>query len=376
MNANLQLRIRLGLNVLSPSRHSRAFSLLARPTLLDSPAKTTNPPWVQRYRQVSACRSLTLTRHSPYVRPLSFVGNRLFHTTTPRYMPPYPNQPPFKVYRISPIVAVLTGIGFLMLLFAVLPFIFTFFFPLIIAGICAYQFSKWKRKVLFQDILRHLKTSTMKVNYNTVKALHVKSLDKIVRLEQQNAKVFEDLLKSFDADLRARLDKFSSAKADKLLRFIDDRLLEAIETNEQGIRNYFLGDDVGRWVEDNYQLELDTTQYKTNAQVVDGELIMLLVFPLYLKSNSNPRKHLANVSLALLQGLFEGMNGANYLEFLSSISETDAECQMVIAVQPVTNFSTKLFVISTDGRSGDWYSKYDSKEDSDGHTEYTVKSNN
>lgn len=261
-----------------------------------------------------------------------------------------------------------------MLIFAVLPFIFTFFFPMMIAGICAFQFSKWKRKVLFQDLLKQLKSSSMRVNYNTVKALHIKSLDKIVRLEQQGSGVFKDFLKGFDADLRSKLDNFASAKADSLLRFLDDRLLEAIENNEKGIRTYFLGEDVNSWIADNYQLELDTEKYKTTARVVDNELIMLLTFPLYLKSNSNPRKHLANVSLAVLQGLFKGRSGTNYLDFLSKISETDTECQMCIAVQPLSNLSTRLFVITTKGQSGDWHLKYDAREDGNGHTEYVVRS--
>lgn len=359
-------------------RHSRTLPLPVRPTLLSISARLIRPPLALENKQPSASKTLTFQRPLTNVSQMTMglVGKRFLHSSAPRRMPPIPNGPPFKVYRASPFMVLLVGVGFFMLLFAVLPFIFTFFFPLIIAGICAYQFSKWKRRSLFQLILKRLKASTMKVNSNTVKALHIKSLDRIVKVEQKHTDMFQDLLKSFDADLRARLDKTSSANADKLLSYLDDRLLEAMENNEEGIRSYFLGDDVNSWVEDNYELELYTKQYKTNAQIVDGELVMLLTFPLYLKSNSNPRKHLANVSLAILQKTPTETSGANYLDFLSSISKNDSECPMLIAVQPVTNLSTKLFIMSTEGRSGDWHSKFDAKQDSSGHTEYTVRSNN
>lgn len=300
------------------------------------------------------------------------AARRSFHTTRPLGMFFGGGRPPFKVYRISPMMVIFAGVGFFVLAFTIVPLIFTFFLPLFIGTVVICQFNKWRRNVMLQEVKSCLKKSSMRVSSNTVRSLHFKSVENLLKAEQRNVQGFRDILKQFDPTLGSKFEHSSAADANRLLSFINDRLLEAIESDEQGIRTYFLGNNVDNWVKDNYELELDTNQYKTNGRMVGRDALMVLTFPLYLKSANHPRKHLANVSLVVSDLLKSPQKPPSPfpLQFLS-----DTEFQMVLSIRPISLISTTQFILTTQGRSGDMYSKYDIQETPDHHTEYTIRSN-
>lgn len=329
-------------------------------------------------------RQLSLTFGSPRIPSYSYPGNalrlftippqrRLFHVTRPKEMFSSfgGGRPPFKIYRISPIMALFAGVGFFVLAFAIIPFVFTFFLPIFIGTVVIIQFNKWRRNVMMREIVTSLKRSTMHVNYRTVRALHIKSLENVLKAEQQNSDAFKDVLKRFDSALGSQLDHSSAADADRLLGFINERLLEAIEKDEGGVRSYFLGNDVDSWVKDNYELELDPNQIRTKGRVLGQEALIVLSFPLYLKSSTHPRKHLANVLFVVSSKSLRGSLNAPFP--FQGLPTGNEECQMVLSIRPTSVISTRQFILTTAGRSGDWYSKYDVRETSDNHTEYTIR---
>ncbi|QLL34405.1 hypothetical protein HG536_0G02660 [Torulaspora globosa] len=306
---------------------------------------------------------------------IGLARKRFFHNTSSReiFFSFKGGRPLYKIYRISPVMLFFAGVGFFVLAFAVIPIVFTFFLPLFIGTVVVFQFNKWRRNVMLREIIGSLKRSTMHVKYKTVRALHIKGLENVLKVEQQSSESLKDVLKRFNVALESQIDRSSVADADRLSGFINDRLLEAVENDEKGVRSFFLGNDVNSWVSDNYELELDTKQIKTNGRVLGDDVLIVLTFPLYLKSTSHGRKQLANVSLVISHKSPEGALNAPFpFQLLSMNNE---ECQMVLSIRPLSVLSTRQFILTSPGRSGDWYSKYEVRQTPDNHTEYTIRRN-
>lgn len=327
-------------------------------------------------RQVlSSCKFPRIPSYSSNVSKLqlSLPSKRFFHSTrTSEIFSSFRGgRPVYKVYRISPMMLFFAGVGFFVLAFAVIPIVFAFFLPLFIGTVVVFQFSKWRRNVMFREVIGGLKRSTMLVKYKTVRALHIKGLENVLKMEQQSSESLRDVLKRFNVALESQIDQSSIADADRLSSFINDRLLEAIENDEKGVRSFFLGNDPDSWVRDNYELELDTKQIKTSGRTLGNDVLIVLTFPLYLKSTSRGRKQLARVSLVISHKSPEGsLNEPFPFQILSM---NDDECLMVLSIRPLSVLSTRQFILTSPGRSGDWYSKYDVRQTPDNHTEYTIR---
>ncbi|GAV52208.1 hypothetical protein ZYGR_0AG01990 [Zygosaccharomyces rouxii] len=336
-----------------------------------------------------------LTRSSSPIAPLRYSQanyikfNRLlpgsfsrnFHFTSANKSGRYPfgNKPPVRVFRISPLVLFLASIGTLTLFFLVLPFMLTFFLPLLVVGISVYQFRKWKNNTLFEQLLNGLKKTEMKLSSQTLNAMYVKSVSKYFDAARNpNAGVFEEIFKGVDEKMK-RDGIWPSAnnvsEADKLVSFVQSRVMEAIKGDEQGIRTYFLGNDVSNWIKEGYDFELGSSECRSFVRGFKDEIIFWLVYPIYLKSSTHPKRHLADVSVAVLQGHHADRNKYDFFLMQTNLIRQNAKCNMVISVKSTSSILPRQFVIIDGGESGDFWTKYDVHEDSDGHTEYTIKTN-
>ncbi|QLQ80324.1 hypothetical protein HG537_0D03250 [Torulaspora globosa] len=320
---------------------------------------------------ISSYKMAGISLYSNHVSKLH-IGvpcKRLFHSTRTREMfsPFKGGRPLYKVYRISPMMLFFAGVGFFVLAFAIIPIVFTFFLPIFIGTVVVFQFNKWRRNVMLREIIASLGRSTMRVKYKTVRALHIKGLETVLKAEQQSSESLRDVLERFNVALESQIDRSSIEDVTRLSNFINDRLLEAIENDEKGLRSFFLGNDADSWVSDNYELELDTNQIKTNGRVLGNDVLIVLTFPLYLKSTSRGRKQLANVSLVISHKSPHGSLNAPFPFQLMSMNND--ECQMVLSIRPLSMLSTRQFILTTPGRSGD----YEVRQTSDNHTEYTIR---
>ncbi|KAH9200225.1 hypothetical protein LQ764DRAFT_225122 [Zygosaccharomyces rouxii] len=307
------------------------------------------------------------------------IFSRNFHFTSVRRSGRYPfgNRPPLRVFKISPLVIFLASIGALTVFFLILPFMLTFFLPLFVVGISVYQFRKWKNNTLFDQLLNGLKKSEMRLNSQTLNAMYVKSISKFFDAAQNpNAGVFEEIFKGVDAKMKRDgiwPNANNVSEADRLLSFVQSRVMEAIKSDEQGIRTYFLGDDVSNWIKEGYDFELGSSDCRSFVRGFKNEIIFWIVYPIYLKSSTHPKRHLADVSVAVLQGHHAERNNYDFFLVQTNLIRQNAKCNMAISVKSTSSILPKQFVIIDGGESGDFWTKYDVHENSDGHTEYTIR---
>lgn len=325
-----------------------------------------------RYSQANAVKFNQLS---------SNISSRNFHVTTAirsgRY--PFGHKPPIRVFRISPVILLLTSIGAFTVFFLMLPFIVTFFLPLFVIGISVYQFRKWKNNTLFEQLLNGLKRSDMRLSSQTLNAMYVKSVSRFFDAAQNpNAGVFEEIFKGVDEKMKRDgiwPGKNSVSEADRLVSFVQSRVMEAIKSDEQGIRTYFLGNDVSSWIKEGYDFELGSNECRSFVRGFKDEIIFWLVYPIYLKSSTYPKRHLADVSVAVLQGHHADRNKYDFFLMQTNLIRQDAKCNMVISVKSTSSILPRQFVIINGGESGNFWTKYDVHEGSDGHREYTIRTN-
>lgn len=306
---------------------------------------------------------------------------RNFHVTNANRLGRYPfgNKPPIRVFRISPLTLFFGSVCTFAIFFLVLPFLLTFFLPLVIVGISVYQFRKWKSNTLFEQLLNALKKTEMRSSAQTLNAMYVKSVSKFFDASQNpNAGVFEEIFKGVDEKMK-RDGIWPSAnnvsEADRLVSFVQSRVMEAIKNDEQGIRTYFLGDNVDSWIKEGYDFELGSNECRSFIRGFRNEIIFWIVYPMYLKSTTHPKKHLADVSVVVLQGNHTDRKQHDFILMQTNLIRQNAKCNMVISVSSANSILPKQFVITDAGESGDFWSKYDVHENSDGHTEYTIRAN-
>ena len=143
---------RLGLNVFKSSLTPRPAAPLSR--TLVSPLVAIG----RRLQMVPQTAGAGVIRyHDPRapIRNLNMLLSRNLHTHPPRRTPFRPGpRPTIAPFRTSPWVMFFAGVGLLSALFVVLPLVFTLFFPLVVAGVIAYQFKRWRSAKLYDALYR------------------------------------------------------------------------------------------------------------------------------------------------------------------------------------------------------------------------------
>lgn len=154
----------------------------------------------------------------------------------------------------------------------------------------------------------------------------------------------------------------------QFLSFLEKRVLESFTKNEMGIRSYFLGDNVEKWIKESYDLELDIENCRSELRKFQDSIFASVQYKLYLDSMKdlplNPskkfegKKHLADVYVIILDKSFPeimfnggGYSKADFFKILQE-SETANSNKMhntIIAVKSVNTPLSHHFIITAKG---------------------------
>ncbi|SMN20257.1 similar to Saccharomyces cerevisiae YDL027C Putative protein of unknown function [Maudiozyma saulgeensis] len=259
-----------------------------------------------------------------------------------------PPPSPIRVFRIPYPAVFLGSFVFLVLFFMIIPILFQLLFPIIVVGISVYQFRKWRSNNFYRAIMKKLPDSSIKVSYKTLNSLAYRFFP-------------STFLKEFNVN---------TADADAMMGMIQNRVIEAFNSNEQDIgSHYFPGKDNVKQFDD--VLKLDIMKLKTFGSKIDGNFVMSMKYPLmYVEGTQN--NHFADVAITFLD---DSLKRNQKFETIFELSKTQATCRMVISVQSSSFLFPQQYIISTPGETGSFYGKYKVKTTSNGHREFTIEKN-
>lgn len=344
--------------------------------LLKTLTSATKDPYLPRERLINTIRTENIRKFEPYpinyltdtciktqnIKSLNLLSlRRCFHNTnvdrfqvtrnnkSSFYENGGPPPPPIRVFRISPFMLIVGTCMSMALFLMIIPILFKLLFPIVIIGIGVYQLNTWKSNRFYQNVMRKLPTSTIKVSYKTLNSLQYRFFP-------------SSLIKTFNVNVK---------DADAMMEMVQNRIVESFNENEHGIRNYFFpGRNNIKQFDD--MLKLNIVKSNTYGRKIDEHLIMSMKYPL-MYVNDLQNKHFANIIITILDDSFQKKNSFKSILELAKTNET---CRMVICVQSVGSLIPQEYIISTPGETGTYYDKYDIKTRPDGHREFTIHNDN
>ena len=287
--------------------------------------------------------------------------------------------PQIRYFRINPFVLLIGSCLSITIFFLVLPIILNFMLPLIILSIIIYQFNKWKRGQFYKQVARVLPRSDILVPYRTINSLQYSFIPERLFMMKDLMKEFA-MFGNFDNGIKTKKE------AVEFVNFVETRIMEALATDEYGIRSYILSNNnkfrsfqnLSNSSSSIFQLKLDTVSMKTYGERVGSntnDIMLSIQYPLKLVVEGDQQIYLGTATLTILDDSSSKMGGDSFKLF-SELANTDAKCRLVISIVPVTSWLSPIprqFVISTWGNSGQNFSKYHVTKTRDGHTEYTIR---
>lgn len=321
-------------------------------------------------RQANIANFPSLASQQFLIQKRSFHRDAILRSPFQNGRFPGEGKSPFKLYTFPPLLGIVALIGTIALLFVVLPLVFTFLFPLIIAGIAVFQFKRWQNTTLLGQLHRCLLATKMSINYKTVWGLQTQMFESLLGSDGFAAGSFRGVM---DEIRSQKIDAANSKRrADEALAFLDRRVLEAFKNNELGLRDFFLGSDASTWVKKGYDLSLATDTPRIRGQSINNSLVMTISYPLYLLSSSQERKLIAYVAIGFLDDSMAGQTGA--FKFVEELAWQNKECPMVISIRPARSLYAKQFVLKDYGEArGKPTSAYYVRTADDGHREFTYR---
>ncbi|EJS44326.1 YDL027C [Saccharomyces arboricola H-6] len=339
----------------------------------------------------------------PVPNPISslfkLTNKRAFHSSQHAGMkfmffsksPKNGDEPLVKVYKVSPFLILFSAASLvtftLTSTIVVIPFIFHFFFPLIITFIFYKQFKKWQKNIFYKDVLNSLPKTGLKITVPTMRSLQLQPMIQSWKEVSSRMGIPNEFSKGLNVDL---VKQEETRK--QFLSFLQKRVLESFTKNELGIRSYFLGDSVEKWIKESYDLELDIDNCRSELRKFQDSIFSIVRYRLYLDSMKNSplnpskkfegKKHIADVYVIILDKSFPeimfkngGSSKADFFKILqeSEIANSSKMHNMIIAIKSVNTPLSKHFVITANGDSGDFFSKYHVSTLDGDHTEYTLR---
>ncbi|KOH00326.1 Mrx9p DI49_1028 [Saccharomyces eubayanus] len=300
-------------------------------------------------------------------------------------------KPFVKVYKVSPLLIVFAAVSLFTFILTstliVIPFIFHFFLPFLIMFIFFKQFKRWQKNVFYKDILNSLPKTELKITVPTMRSLQMQPMIQSWKDISSRMGIPNEFAKGLNVDL-VKQDETRK----QFLSFLEKRVLESFTKNEMGIRSYFLGDNVEKWIKESYDLELDIENCRSELRKFQDSIFASVQYKLYLDSMKNlplnpskkleGKKHLANVYVLILDKSFPEVmfNGGGYskADFFKILQESETANSkrmhnMIIAVKSVNTLLSRHFVITAKGDSGDFFSRYHVSKVDGNHTEYTLR---
>ncbi|KAK5780883.1 hypothetical protein RI543_002010 [Arxiozyma heterogenica] len=251
--------------------------------------------------------------------------------------------------------------------------------PLTILAIIIYQFNKWKRSQFYQQVVRVLLRSDIIVPYRTINSLQYSFIP-------ERLLMMKDLMKELSMFRNFDNSNNTKKEAIQFVQFVETRIMEALATDEYGIRSYILSNNnkfrsfqnLRRSSFSTFQLKLDTVSMKTYGERVGSnttDIMLSIQYPLKLIIEENQQIYLGTVTLTILDDSSSKM-GNNSFKLFTDLAKADAKCRLVISIVPVTTWLSLIprqFVISTWGNSGQNFRKFYVNKTRDGHVEYTIR---
>ncbi|QHS72202.1 Mrx9p SPAR_D02010 [Saccharomyces paradoxus] len=328
-----------------------------------------------------------------------FISKRAFHSSRRAEIkfifssksPKNGNKPFVKVYKVSPFfILFATASIFTFILtstIVVIPFIFHFFFPLLIIFISFKQFKKWQKNIFYKDVFTSLPRTELRITVPTMRSLQLQPMVQSWKEISSRMGIPNEFAKGLNVNL-VKQDEIRK----QFLSFLQKRVLESFTKNEMGIRSYFLGDSVEKWIEESYDLELNIDNCRSELRKFQTFVFSSVRYKLYLDSMKNlplnpskkleGKKHIADVYVIILDESFPeimfssgGYSKADFFKILqeSETSNSSKTLNVVIAIKSVNTLLSKHFVITANGDSGDFFSKYYISKVNGKNTEYTLK---
>lgn len=204
-----------------PNRNAKIVQLLSLTSVTRS---TQSLPALRSSNQL-----LTIPPCQP--RTLNKVLKRGFHTTSKKSIKfifskgDKDNHNKMKYYSIPTPVVILSTIGGFVLLFTILPFLFTFGFPFLIGMIVFFQFRRWKTHQLYKKMAEVLQDSQINMKNNQLMSLKY-------RLIEQGL----PMLTNFSNKTTKQL----SSRGETLINQLQQRIKESFANNDNNIANVFV----------------------------------------------------------------------------------------------------------------------------------------
>ncbi|CAI4057737.1 Mrx9p SKDI_04G2110 [Saccharomyces kudriavzevii IFO 1802] len=336
---------------------------------------------------------------SPVSSIFKFTSKRTFHSSARaeiKFMfssrsPKNGDKPLVKIYKVSPFFIIFaTASLFTFILTStiiVIPFVLHFFFPLLIIFIFFKQFKKWQKNIFYKDILSSLPRTELKIAVPTMRSLQLQPMVQSWKDISSRMGIPNEFAKGLNVDLVKQ-----NETRKQFLSFLQKRVLESFTKNEMGVRSYFLGDNVEKWIENSYDLELDIDSCRSELRKFQESIFSSVRYKLYLDSMKNSplspsknlegKRHIADVYVIILDESFPEImfNGGGYskADFFKILQESETANSskthnMIIAIKSVNTPLSKHFVITAKGDSGDFFSKYQISNVDGSHTEYTLR---
>lgn len=187
---------------------------------------------------------------------------------------------------------------------------------------------------------------------------------------------------------------FSKARRNQkaVSKFPAEKSVGVLHQERTGNKILLLGDSVEKWIKESYDLELDIDNCRSELRKFQTFIFSSVRYKLYLDSMKNlplnpskkleGKKHIADVYVIILDESFPAImfNGGAYskADFFKILQESETSnssktLNTIIAIKSVNTLLSKHFVITTNGDSGEFFSKYNISKINDKNTEYTLK---
>ncbi|CAI7189838.1 CFC_collapsed_G0008520.mRNA.1.CDS.1 [Saccharomyces cerevisiae] len=228
-----------------------------------------------------------------------------------------------------------------------------------------------KKNIFYKDVLTSLPKTKLKITLPTMRSLQLQPMVQSWKEISSRMGIPNEFAKGLNVDL---VKQEETRK--QFLSFLQKRVLESFTKNELGIRSYFLGDSVEKWIKESYDLELDIDNCRSELRKFQTFIFSSVRYKLYLDSMKNlplnpskkleGKKHIADVYVIILDESFPAImfNGGAYskADFFKILQESETSnssktLNTIIAIKSVNTLLSKHFVITTNGDSGEFFFK-------------------
>ncbi|CCE66225.1 hypothetical protein TPHA_0P00670 [Tetrapisispora phaffii CBS 4417] len=298
----------------------------------------------------------------------TFTTKRHFHQSHYKLYsmgkrPFFEGRTPVTIFRLTPMKIFLFALTFYVMIFLLVPFILSILLPAAILGYAFFQYRKWRLNCALKLWVNSLMKTQMHTKFSTFNGLRYSIINSVEK--DARSQVFGFTNTPNGPIFRAMNDMtrdLSTEASDKFKKFIEARVLEAFVSDEDGVRSALASDHTWKQaIKTSRPLGIEFGRMVERSFVARDKKYMTYAFPLSINSPSGSQSHLGRVSIVACHPLSAGFNPPD-----------KTNLKLILCIESNSKLSPDLFIIDTNGMTGEFFSKYDVQKFKD-HTEYTVK---